>query len=143
MENQAIPFIVYQDKEGFVLTQEAKDFLSSLPKDKKIALISIVGKYRTGKSFLINRVLLNQQKKQGFSVGPTINPCTKVDFAFSSINAPEARLHQTRRRFRPTHLTHTLLYPRLLVLSLSLLLLSLRANQRTGFARPVKHAAPS
>ena len=31
--------------------------------------------YRTGKSYLINRMLLNRQK--GFSVGPTINPCTK------------------------------------------------------------------
>ena len=31
--------------------------------------------YRTGKSYLINRMLLNKQK--GFSVGPTVNPCTK------------------------------------------------------------------
>lgn len=38
--------------------------------------MSIVGKYRTGKSFFVNRVLLNQ-KKGGFQVGPTINPCTK------------------------------------------------------------------
>lgn len=39
-------------------------------------MISIVGKYRTGKSFFVNRVLLDQ-KKGGFQVGPTINPCTK------------------------------------------------------------------
>ena len=32
--------------------------------------------YRTGKSFFVNRVLLDQ-KKGGFQVGPTINPCTK------------------------------------------------------------------
>ena len=38
--------------------------------------MSIVGKYRTGKSFFVNRVLLDQ-KKGGFKVGPTINPCTK------------------------------------------------------------------
>ena len=31
--------------------------------------------YRTGKSYLINRMLLNKQK--GFNVGPTVNPCTK------------------------------------------------------------------
>ena len=31
--------------------------------------------YRTGKSYLINRMLLNRQK--GFTVGPTVNPCTK------------------------------------------------------------------
>jgi len=37
-----------------------------------------VGKYRTGKSFLLNRVLLKQQNESGFGVGPTIKPCTKV-----------------------------------------------------------------
>ncbi len=31
--------------------------------------------YRTGKSYLLNRLLLNRQK--GFGVGPTIHPCTK------------------------------------------------------------------
>lgn len=40
--------------------------------------MSIVGKYRTGKSFFVNRVLLNSTgNTSGFSVGPTINPCTK------------------------------------------------------------------
>jgi len=32
--------------------------------------------YRTGKSYLLNRMLLN--RSGGFGVGPTINPCTKV-----------------------------------------------------------------
>jgi len=31
--------------------------------------------YRTGKSFLLNRVLLNRQ--DGFGIGPTVNPWTK------------------------------------------------------------------
>jgi hypothetical protein len=31
--------------------------------------------YRTGKSYLLNRMLLNREN--GFSVGPTVNPCTK------------------------------------------------------------------
>ena len=31
--------------------------------------------YRTGKSYLLNRMLLDQSS--GFGVGPTINPCTK------------------------------------------------------------------
>ena len=39
--------------------------------------MTVVGMYRTGKSYLLNRVLLNAQKGQGFGVGPTINPCTK------------------------------------------------------------------
>ena len=35
----------------------------------------MAGKYRTGKSYILNRVLLNQNS--GFEVGPTINACTK------------------------------------------------------------------
>lgn len=31
--------------------------------------------YRTGKSYLLNRILLKTSK--GFGVGPTVNPCTK------------------------------------------------------------------
>lgn len=39
-------------------------------------MIAVAGKYRTGKSFLLNRVILNK-RSSGFGVGPTINPCTK------------------------------------------------------------------
>ena len=46
-------------------------------KFKHIGIISLVGKYRTGKSFLLNRVILNNKSKSGFSVGPTFKPCTK------------------------------------------------------------------
>lgn len=43
-----------------------------------IGIVAVTGKYRTGKSFLLNRILLNKNgKTQGFGVGPTINPCTK------------------------------------------------------------------
>lgn len=41
-----------------------------------MGVISVAGKYRTGKSFLLNRVIINK-RNQGFGVGPTINPCTK------------------------------------------------------------------
>jgi hypothetical protein len=45
----------------------------------KIGVIAVAGKYRTGKSFLMNRILLDKKgDKSGFGVGPTINPCTKV-----------------------------------------------------------------
>ncbi len=72
----AIPFISYSSRTGFSLSPEAEQFLREIPEEKKIGAISIVGKYRTGKSFFVNRVLLNT-KKAGFQVGPTINPCTK------------------------------------------------------------------
>ena len=38
-------------------------------------MYSVAGMYRTGKSYLLNRMLLDQS--DGFGVGPTINPCTK------------------------------------------------------------------
>ena len=40
-------------------------------------MLSVAGVYRTGKSFLLNRCLINVQNGKGFGVGPTINPCTK------------------------------------------------------------------
>lgn len=42
-----------------------------------VGVIAVAGKYRTGKSFLLNRILLNKKQTGGFGVGPTINPCTK------------------------------------------------------------------
>lgn len=72
----AIPLISYSQTEGFVFNPEAEKFLYSIPEEKKVGAISIVGKYRTGKSFFVNEVLL-QVKKGGFKVGPTVNPCTK------------------------------------------------------------------
>lgn len=74
--NEAIPFITFKDSEGFVLTEEARSFLSELD-DKPLGIISIVGKYRTGKSYFVNKVLLDSNEEKGFAVGPTINPCTK------------------------------------------------------------------
>jgi hypothetical protein len=36
----------------------------------------VAGMYRTGKSYLLNQMLLN--RSDGFGIGPTVNPCTKV-----------------------------------------------------------------
>lgn len=41
---------------------------------KKIGVISIAGPYRTGKSFLLNRIAGHQT---GFKLGNTTNPCTE------------------------------------------------------------------
>ena len=60
--------------EQFEVTGEAMAFLASLPRDKKIKVIAVAGPYRSGKSFLMNR-MLNQMK--GFEIGSTIESCTK------------------------------------------------------------------
>ena len=41
----------------------------------RIGVCSVAGLYRTGKSYLLNRMLLD--RSDGFGVGPTINACTK------------------------------------------------------------------
>lgn len=74
MESKAIPLVVFE-KGSFNITDEAIEFLNSIT--GKIAVIAVVGKYRTGKSFLLNRIILDYKGKGGFGVGPTINPCTK------------------------------------------------------------------
>ena len=73
--NEAVPFIVYENGK-FIITNQSKLLLNQ-KKIKHIGIISLVGKYRTGKSFLLNRVILNNKAKSGFSVGPTFKPCTK------------------------------------------------------------------
>ncbi len=40
-----------------------------------IGIVAVAGMYRTGKSYLLNRMLLN--RSDGFGVGPTVNACTK------------------------------------------------------------------
>lgn len=57
----------------YVLSTEAEQFLRSVP--APIGVVSVAGLYRTGKSYLLNKMLLN--RNNGFGVGPTINPCTK------------------------------------------------------------------
>ena len=72
---KAIPFVLFKNGKFFV-PEEAKNLLSQ-KKYNNIGIISLVGKYRTGKSFLLNRVILNKQQNKGFGVGPTFRPCTK------------------------------------------------------------------
>jgi hypothetical protein len=56
----------------FEVPEETKTFLRELK--NPLGVITIVGKYRTGKSLFLNKVLL---KKSSFKVSPTINSCTK------------------------------------------------------------------
>lgn len=72
---EAIPLItVTEGEKDFKVNPEAISFLKSVP--KPIAVVGVAGLYRTGKSYLLNRVILN--RSQGFGIGNTINACTKV-----------------------------------------------------------------
>ena len=57
----------------YAMSPEGVEFIRQVK--SPIAVISVAGMYRTGKSYLLNRMLLN--RSNGFGVGPTVNPCTK------------------------------------------------------------------
>ena len=57
-ESVAIPFISYTTEGGFEINQEAIDFLMGIKQN--IGVISVIGKYRTGKSYLLNKLFLEQ-----------------------------------------------------------------------------------
>lgn len=89
----AIPLLTYDNEQRskflsiwpskeFVVNDKIQDFLADLK--EPLGIITVAGMYRTGKSYLLNRMLLN--RSSGFGVGPTINPCTKV--SLETVNRP-------------------------------------------------------
>ncbi len=80
----AIPFVTFDSiTKKFIINDEAKKLLSR-SENKQIGIVSLVGKYRTGKSFLLNRVLIEKKYNKGFEVAPTIKPCTKGIWIWTS-----------------------------------------------------------
>lgn len=66
--------LIRVSKEGqFEVTMEGLSLLRSF--EGPIAVLGVAGKFRTGKSYLLNRIIL--QTDSGFGVAPTINACTK------------------------------------------------------------------
>jgi len=65
--------VPFNNNSEYKLTEEAHSFLKSL--NGPIGVVSVAGMYRTGKSYLLNRMLLN--RSNGFGVGNTVNACTK------------------------------------------------------------------
>lgn len=73
-KEEAIPLIEFNTSEKkFFINEDAENILRKI--EGPIGVVSVAGMYRTGKSYLLNRMLLN--RSSGFSVGPSINPCTK------------------------------------------------------------------
>ena len=65
-------------KKNFTLNEEALKILRSIKED--IIIVSIVGKARTGKSYLMNLLLNNNNNNNnnnGFEVASSINSCTR------------------------------------------------------------------
>jgi hypothetical protein len=56
----------------FLVTDEAKELLTSVK--GKVVVVCVAGPYRTGKSYLLNKLIGNPN---GFQVGATVRACTK------------------------------------------------------------------
>lgn len=72
VRGKSIALIMFADT-GFSVNDDALTILNAL--DGPIAVVTVAGLYRTGKSFLLNRVVLDQAC--AFTVGPTTRACTK------------------------------------------------------------------
>lgn len=71
---EAIPLVSFDPTSNdFALNPEAVALISQIP--APISVVGVAGLYRTGKSYLLNRVLLD--RSSGFGVGATTNACTK------------------------------------------------------------------
>lgn len=74
-EGQPLQLVRIVNGRTFEIVPETAEFLTR-ELEGGIAVCSIVGKYRTGKSFLLNR-LLDLNENNGFNVSASINACTK------------------------------------------------------------------
>ena len=71
----AIPLVIFHQDGSCEANPEALAHLEQIR--KPVAVVAVAGRYRTGKSFLLNKVLLRTPPDGGFQVGPTTQPCTK------------------------------------------------------------------
>lgn len=75
---RAIQLIRVSTEGHFEVTREGIRFLEAI--EGPIVVLGVAGMYRTGKSYLLNKVIL--QSERGFGVAPTINACTKGIWVF-------------------------------------------------------------
>ena len=65
--------LVKNSKDGeFAVNMAAIDLINSY--DQPVALVCLAGKYRTGKSFLLNKLM--KLKGRGFKVSSATSACT-------------------------------------------------------------------
>lgn len=70
--SKPIQFISIDSEGKCILNPEAEKFISQI--DRNIAVVCVAGLYRTGKSYLLNRIL---DRQSGFEIGSSIKSCTK------------------------------------------------------------------
>lgn len=77
-----IPLIHFLHDGTGRVNEDAMDILVRM--SRNVAVICIAGPYRTGKSFLVNSIINDKDPTRGFQVGPTVQPCTKGLWLYTS-----------------------------------------------------------
>ena len=54
---RAVPLVTYQEHKGYTLHPDAIEVLRMLPEEDNYAVVTVVGKSKTGKSFLMNQLM--------------------------------------------------------------------------------------
>ena len=80
------PLVEFDVDGGLRVSAQARDTFAALRLDRPLVVLTVVGRSRTGKSFLLNRVLLGG--KNAFGVDASIRACTK-GLWFSHVPGPE------------------------------------------------------
>ena len=70
--DEAIPLVTHENN-AFRINPDAIEILKQV--ESPMSILGAAGLYRTGKSYLLNRIILNQER--GFSTGSTVNACTR------------------------------------------------------------------
>ena len=78
-----IPLIVEDGSGKYECHAEGLEFLRHC--SAPVAVIVVAGRYRTGKSFLLNRGILRLPPNKGFTTGNTVNACTKGIWAYPKL----------------------------------------------------------
>jgi hypothetical protein len=80
VEPQVVPLITYENGE-YKACSETLEWLETLG---EFGVVSCAGKYRTGKSFMLNR-LAQADSNEGFGVGDSVQACTKGLWLFKKV----------------------------------------------------------
>ena len=92
---KSLPWI-YLEGSRYVLNPEIQRLLTETDlADEELGVVAVVGRARTGKSFLLNRGVLGLEPGNdvGFQVSPTVNSCTKGLWMYpSAVTVGDARV---------------------------------------------------
>lgn len=76
MTHESLPLVMYDDSNSYYIPQQAEEALRSFG-EESIAVISIIGKPKSGKSYILNHISSNPT---AFQVNSQVMTSTKVIF---------------------------------------------------------------